>query len=138
MPRANAETGEEITSVEFFDKNDLNTFLFKREKREQGILQKFVTPKGSFNSVIQAIWSPHVTLVERRNNIHKLNDKKWTMYERAVTYEGPAHYSNEGSNPSASIDKYSTKPILSLITHHLSSTLLLLISVLRSTARATD
>lgn len=89
------ETGEEITLVEFFNSSDLSNFLFKREKREQGILQKFILPKGSHNSVIQAIWSPHVTLVERRNNIHKLSDKKWTMYDRAVTYEGPAHYSNE-------------------------------------------
>lgn len=88
--------GEETTQVEFFDVDDLEKFLFKRERREQGILQKFLVPKGSHNSVVQAIWSPHVCLVEKRNNCLKLIDKKNTMYERAVTYEGPAHYSQEG------------------------------------------
>lgn len=44
---------------------------------------------------IQAIWSPHVTLLERRVNVYRMNDKRVTPFERAVTYEGPSHFSNE-------------------------------------------
>eukprot|EP00761_Pharyngomonas_kirbyi_P014108 gb/GECH01014138.1/.p1 GENE.gb/GECH01014138.1/~~gb/GECH01014138.1/.p1 ORF type:complete len:620 (+),score=82.48 gb/GECH01014138.1/:1-1860(+) len=85
--------GHPITSVEFFDSDDLAFFLFKRERKEHGILQRFIRSKGSHNSVIQAVWTPHVTVAERRDNIHKLHDSKFGIYERSVTYEGPSHYS---------------------------------------------
>ena len=40
--------------------------------------------------MIRAIWSPKVCLLERRVNVHKLHDtRRFGMYERAVTYEGP-------------------------------------------------
>ena len=32
-------------------------------------------------------------LLERRQNVRALQDKKYTLYERAVTYEGAEHYS---------------------------------------------
>lgn len=90
------KTGEIINNVEFLDVETLDDFLFKRKKRDKGILQQFITPKGPYNFVIQAIWSPHVTKIERRVNIHRITDRKnYTPYERAVTYEGPSHYSNE-------------------------------------------
>lgn len=45
-------TGEEQTSVEFFNEEDLDSFLFKRTRREHGILQKFILPKGSHNCMV--------------------------------------------------------------------------------------
>ena len=42
---------------------------------------------GTKNSMIRAIWSPKVCLLERRINIRNLQDRKYGMYERAVTYE---------------------------------------------------
>ncbi|EFC37238.1 predicted protein [Naegleria gruberi] len=90
------KTGEIINNVEFLDVDSLDDFLFKRKKRDKGILQQFITPKGPYNFVIQAIWSPHVTKIERRVNIHRITDRKnYSPYERAVTYEGPSHFSNE-------------------------------------------
>jgi hypothetical protein len=38
--------------------------------------------------VIRALWSPKVCLLERRQNIRKLMDTRFSIYERAVTYEG--------------------------------------------------
>lgn len=75
----------------------MENFLQRRSKREHGngILQKFVIPKGSSNSLLQVVWSPHVCLVRRRTNNNRLLDFKHSMYERAVTYEGPSHYSSE-------------------------------------------
>jgi hypothetical protein len=46
------ETGEQLNKVEFFNKDDLDEFLFKRKKRDKGILQKFTTPKGPYNCML--------------------------------------------------------------------------------------
>lgn len=93
---AEDENGEHVNQVEYFNLEELEDFFFKRKTREKGILQRFVTPKGPQNFIIQAIWSPHVMMLERRVNINRLSDiKSFTSYERAVTYEGPSHFSNE-------------------------------------------
>ena len=89
------ETGEEHSVVEYFDENELYDFLTKRARRDAGILQKFVTPNGKCNLTIQAVWSPHVTLDEKRQNVHALTDKRFSIFERVVTYEGPTHYSRQ-------------------------------------------
>uniref|UniRef100_A0A6U0L0M8 Uncharacterized protein n=1 Tax=Percolomonas cosmopolitus TaxID=63605 RepID=A0A6U0L0M8_9EUKA len=93
---AENDTGDQLNQVEFFNQEELEDFFFKRKTRDKGILQRFVTPKGPYNFIIQAIWSPHVMMLERRVNIHRITDaKNFSSYERAVTYEGPSHYSNE-------------------------------------------
>ena len=60
-------------------------------------------------AVIQAIWSPHVCRVERRTNIHRIWDRRFSEYERAVTFEGPQFNSEEGAQrlptPSPSLDE---------------------------------
>ena len=82
------KTGE--VTIEYFDKVQFHDFLYNREKLNNGIVQKFIEPKGTNNSMIRAIWSPKVCLLERRVNVHKLQDtRRYGMYERAVTYEGP-------------------------------------------------
>jgi hypothetical protein len=43
------ETGQKVNKIEFFDHEELDEFLFKRKRREHGILQKFITPKGPNN-----------------------------------------------------------------------------------------
>jgi hypothetical protein len=90
------ESGEAITSVEFFTKDDLADFLNNRKTKKEGILQKFLVPKGLNNSLIQAVWSPRVCIVQRKTNRYAINDKSYSAYERAVTYEGPSHYTEDG------------------------------------------
>ncbi|GBG29825.1 Small glutamine-rich tetratricopeptide repeat-containing protein beta [Hondaea fermentalgiana] len=87
----NAESGK--TTIEYFDRQTLRDFLYKREKVDNGILQKFIEPKGTRNMVIRGAWSPKILLLERRENMRHLTDAKYSLYERAVTYEGPDHYS---------------------------------------------
>ena len=43
--------------------------------------------------VIRSIWTPNLCLMERRVNQNKVTDRRIGMYERAVTYEGPTHFS---------------------------------------------
>lgn len=87
----NAESGK--TTIEYFDRSTLRDFLYNRDKVDNGILQKFVEPKGTRNVMIRGIWSPKLLLLERRENLKYLSDAKFSLYERAVTYEGPDHYS---------------------------------------------
>ena len=85
-------------TLEYLDKKGLADFLYNREKTTNGILQKFVEPKGSSNVLIRGIWSPKVLLLERRENRRKLLDKKHSMYERAVTYEVSSYSCNVSTN----------------------------------------
>lgn len=57
----------------------------KNDKSINGILQKFIDPIGGHNSnnlfykfiidIIKAIWSPFMCLLERKRNIHPVNNK---------------------------------------------------------------
>eukprot|EP00756_Hemistasia_phaeocysticola_P025452 Hpha_TRINITY_DN16007_c3_g1::TRINITY_DN16007_c3_g1_i1::g.117589::m.117589 len=85
------------TSVEFFTVRTLHDFLHNRKTRPDGVLQRFVTPKGRnpHNFQIQAVWSPRVTALYKRTNMHRLRDHTVGVYERAVTADGPPHYTRE-------------------------------------------
>lgn len=81
------------TVVRYFDKATLKDFLFVQEKLDDGCLQKFVRPKGLFNSMIQAAWSPQMCLIERRVNQTPLLSGRVPIDERTATYEGSEHLS---------------------------------------------
>eukprot|EP01062_Namystynia_karyoxenos_P071210 TRINITY_DN66619_c0_g1_i1.p1 TRINITY_DN66619_c0_g1~~TRINITY_DN66619_c0_g1_i1.p1 ORF type:complete len:761 (+),score=261.29 TRINITY_DN66619_c0_g1_i1:82-2364(+) len=85
------------TSVEFFTVRTLHDFLHNRKSRPDGVLQRFVVPKGRnpHNFQIQAVWSPRVTALYKRTNMHRLRDHTVGIYERAVTADGPPHYTRE-------------------------------------------
>lgn len=77
------------TTIEYLTRDELWHLLFNRQKvRPDGILQKFVEPKGDHNNMIRVLWSPKVCLLERRVNNRRLSDTKFDVYERAVTFEG--------------------------------------------------
>lgn len=78
--------------VEYLDRNSLNSLLYKRQKENHGILQRFIEPKSTHNEQIRAIWSPKICLIERTQNIHQLHDTRHGIYERCVTLEGPDYY----------------------------------------------
>lgn len=93
-PASNSEDsprGQAI--IEYFDIEMLRTFLYKREKTHNGMLQKFVLPKGTGSATIRAIWSPKICLLERRVNLKNLYDKRYGVYDRGVTFDGPDLYS---------------------------------------------
>ena len=88
------ETGSTSTSIEYLDRKGLHDFLYNRWKENSGILQRFIEPKGTQNVMVRAIWSPKVCLLERRVNNRQLHDKRFGLYERAITYEGPEFHSS--------------------------------------------
>lgn len=93
------EEGETVvnTFVEVFNKDTIGEFL-ARKKKMDGILQKFVLPKGYFNSLIKCVWSPRVCMIRRRTNKYPIMDKKRATndpFASTVTYEGPLFLSEE-------------------------------------------
>lgn len=90
---------ETKTVVEVLNKASISQFLARKTKHE-GILQRFILPKGYHNSVIKVVWSPRVCLVQRRTNKYNIFDKKRAEndpFSTAVTYEGPTYLSEEGT-----------------------------------------
>eukprot|EP00928_Gymnodinium_smaydae_P044797 TRINITY_DN29903_c0_g3_i1.p1 TRINITY_DN29903_c0_g3~~TRINITY_DN29903_c0_g3_i1.p1 ORF type:complete len:831 (-),score=184.80 TRINITY_DN29903_c0_g3_i1:204-2696(-) len=82
------------TTLEYLDAESLHDFLHNRRRvRGDGILQRFVEPKGDNNHLLRAMWSPKVCLLERRVNRLRLTDTRYDVYERAVTFEGPDYHS---------------------------------------------
>eukprot|EP00755_Sulcionema_specki_P019271 Sspe_Gene.11953::Locus_4067_Transcript_2_3_Confidence_0.286_Length_2251::g.11953::m.11953 len=116
----NPETEEMETSVEFFTEETLKDFLQNRKHRPDGVLQRFITPKGEHNFQIQAVWSPRVTLVYKRTNNHRLKDRTVGVYERAVTCDGPPHYTRD--DLLAEITRAEVVKICSNFVNHFSST----------------
>lgn len=82
-------------TIEYFDTSGLRDFFKRCEegRNHSGVLQRFITPKTNHNSGIRAIWSPRICLVDRRTNRYKFNDSKYSVYERAVTFDGPESFS---------------------------------------------
>lgn len=79
---------ERRTTIEYLDERGFREFLYQRTKVNNGILQRFIEPKGVHNSMTRVIWSPKVCLLERRVNLQSLQDRRVDMYQRAVTYDG--------------------------------------------------
>lgn len=50
----------QVSRIEFFDRKGLHDFLYNRFKQQSGILQRFIEPQGTQNSMLRAIWSPKV------------------------------------------------------------------------------
>jgi len=88
-----ASGGRASTVLEYLNESQLQEFLFNRQKVHNGILQQFLDPKGNHNAILRALWSPQVTVLERRINRNRLFDTKMDIYERAITFEGPDFHS---------------------------------------------
>ena len=76
------------TIVRHLTARELHNFLFFSEKENDGMLQRFVTPKTGHNSTFVASWSPHALLLEQYVNATKVsNSQSSTAYARTVTFE---------------------------------------------------
>lgn len=63
--------------------------MLNREKALSGLLQKWVEPKGGHNckcqsALIKVVWSPLFSVLERRLNVHKLQDSSVDFYDRLL------------------------------------------------------
>lgn len=95
IPRNSEDSGPIVAGenvIEFLDRDGLINFLYSGNREVNGILQRFIDPKGNKNETIKAIWSPKVCLLERYENIYYLHDHRYGLYERCLTVEGPEYY----------------------------------------------
>ena len=74
--------------IEYFDKQKFHEFLISKNTYPDGILQKFIDPKGDNNFIIRLIWSPKLCVLEKKINTKRIYDSRYNIYERAVTYDG--------------------------------------------------
>ena len=116
--------------MEYFDMKKFDEFLRNKYNYEDGILQKFEDPKGDYNITYRLNWSPKLCLFEKCSNIKKIYDKKYDIYERAVTYDGEEFHIKieplKGSNLPDRIEKIGTS-----IANHVSNITLEKIKIIR-------
>lgn len=91
--------GQHLTYVEFFTPETLNQFLFGQHRKPNGVLQRFVVPKGQGmcrkNMQIQLLWTPSITTAHMRVNRYRLDDAMVPFSDRLATYDGAPHLSQE-------------------------------------------
>lgn len=92
-------TGQYITYVEFFTPATLSTFLFGQHRKPNGVLQRFVVPKGQGmsrkNMQIEVLWTPAITTARMRVNRYSLDNRAVPLANRLATYDGAPHLSDE-------------------------------------------
>lgn len=97
--KANRYADQQLTYVEFLTPDSLRRFLFDQKRKPDGVLQKFVVPKGEGSSrrnfQLQVIWTPYITTVYRRTNRCRLTDHVVSLAERAATFDGAPYLSEE-------------------------------------------
>lgn len=72
---------------EFLDVEGLKELLTKRKKVNHAILQAFVEPRDEYNNCIRVDWSKDHLNIDRRFSKVKLLDFKYSIYQRASTFE---------------------------------------------------
>mmetsp|Transcript_71691 Transcript_71691/g.126215 ORF Transcript_71691/g.126215 Transcript_71691/m.126215 type:complete len:914 (-) Transcript_71691:76-2817(-) len=81
-------------TITFLNEQDLAKFLFDKPIH-QGLLQRFMLPRGAHNEMIQAVWSPRLCLINKRVNRLLLNDRHCNRTDKCITFEGATHFTEE-------------------------------------------
>ena len=78
-------------TIEYLNQTALKEFLQHGRTNKSGILQRFIAPHGGgrHNSQIRAIWTPKLCILERRQTKQELDDTRFALYERCITFDGP-------------------------------------------------
>ena len=78
--------------MEHLTAEELWEFLFHRDHKDDGLLQRFVPPRDGLNHVFRVVWSPDIVMMERRQNSTSMHDRsaKTTPHHRALTVEDEA------------------------------------------------
>ena len=73
--------------MEHLTAEELWEFLFHRDHKDDGLLQRFVPPRDGLNHVFRVVWSPDIVMMERRQNSTSMHDRnaKTPPHHRALT-----------------------------------------------------
>uniref|UniRef100_A0A7S1J2R6 Uncharacterized protein n=1 Tax=Eutreptiella gymnastica TaxID=73025 RepID=A0A7S1J2R6_9EUGL len=85
--------GNKQVNLQYMDATKLRKFL--NDPKPDGVLQKFVRPQGGQGTMIQAIWTPYVMVVERRQNVYDIADDRIPVQFRTVTSAGHPNFTQE-------------------------------------------
>ena len=89
-------TSNGIVITEHFDISRFSDFLQSRSIPD-GVLLKFVKPRGDRNHLLHAFWSPQICIVEKYENSITLGDSNKSAAAKAGTFE--LHALNAGPAP---------------------------------------
>lgn len=85
------------TEVLYFTPERLLAWLKEKDplKPKEGILQKFVAPRGERNDCLQVVWSPTMSTLRRRTNIHPLDSMRVDGRTKCSTFDALPHLCDE-------------------------------------------
>lgn len=90
---------QQITYTEFFTAETLSEFLFGQHRKPNGVLQRFVLPKGQgmsrHNMQIEVVWTPAITSARVRINRQRIDDRTASFTDRLTTFDGAPDLSDE-------------------------------------------
>mmetsp|Transcript_62464 Transcript_62464/g.111292 ORF Transcript_62464/g.111292 Transcript_62464/m.111292 type:complete len:424 (-) Transcript_62464:77-1348(-) len=101
--KARVTAGGTSVCIRYLDAEALRSNLLRLGTlADSGILQQFIDPKMGVdgmmhNHTIQAMWQPNHVSFDRRQNKHSLTDTRWSIQQRAETFEGT--FQNSASFP---------------------------------------
>lgn len=71
---------DEKICIYYLTKATFPDFVNSTNKPLEGILQRFIEPLGNHESLIQAIWSPSVCILSKKQNNRDLYDMSYDAY----------------------------------------------------------
>jgi len=83
-------------TFEYYSEKEFLNFINDKWTINNGILQQFIQPKGDKNYIIKANWSPKLCLFEKIESLTRINDTRFDIYDRALTFEAQKYHSREG------------------------------------------
>lgn len=86
--------GAPVTYLEHLDARSLRKRMNRSAIPESCILQKFVYPKGDYNTTIRALWTGLTFNAKEFKNVHRATDSFVPLIERAMTHEGQGYAVN--------------------------------------------
>lgn len=112
------DDGTDALQYRYLTAAELPIFLFEnRRGKGTSVLQKFVYSLNiQHNDCIQVVWSPSVTQVNRRQNIHDIFDERVDPNERCGTFECRTHLSRN-VNCTPRLEQRITQMCLEFVKH---------------------
>jgi len=77
-----------------------------RPKQVVGLLQCYVKTPQPNSSMVRVHWSQRISLIEKRENIHNIEDKGVPLADRMITFDGPDYLSKNSRLNSLTQSKY--------------------------------
>ena len=99
--RRNVGGDESFMAVSYLTEETLREFLANPRKARYMVLQRFVDPYGTHNEVVKVHYAGIDTAIERRRNVHHIDDWRVDLASRMQVFEG--------RHPESEVDPWSLR-----------------------------